>query len=1260
MKLSNQILLCVALVSIAKGAVQVDSSHSFTGTPGVYQNTGDITLAFTVDGAGNVTLDASCQDPDPAAYIDELDGPAGTLSESSVWGCRFSIILTGTGNLRISNSGTGLCIQGQNAQRLDKANEAIHVTTSLTGLPTGTRLEYTAIDHAYTTTTPGTLMDIDEVSYSLCGASGVVDISAQEIWVHSGLSGTFTISSASDTDNQGFVLAGFSFDIVAISLEDFVAFDNGGGEGTWTTAANWDPDGLPSGPDKALIDGYDVVVEAAVAAVPAELHLKNGSLEVTSGGSLSVDSLNIHDTGEVLLSIAGVLAVAEGYIGSAEVLEVNPMTCTITLSGSGHWNFSSGLELGTSLAADVDLILDGSNAEIDYTGASAADGFVLGSAATIATCPDSGGTSPLALGAARLRLENGSEWILDGSNYSGSLNVGDRFYLAQYGSFSGSIRGIRFRNFDLPADRDLQLFNTGDDSTAGSLYYEVAAQTPATGPNIIIVNLDDMTGGHHFGFEGRDCLTPTLDALASGGINFTEAFAGSTVCAPSRYALLTGRYPTRNTSETYLSRFPPGRMARFDNVSTKLETDGQNLGAWLQQAGYRTGFVGKSHIMDWPALETYGQTVDPAVDLGVNGKMRHNHRVLCQLKRTLGFDFAGGIYGANLKELNNDYLNYHHQEWLTKYALQFIEENHGRRFFLYMAPTINHGPIRNDLSRSLRADPRYTGEGFIPDADYSFMPTRQAIIDEVTAAGKILNTARETWVDYSMAAIINKLSEHGVTDDTLLVFTADHGWNTILADTVRRGKSSLYDAGMRIPLLFHWPAGISSPGRIYDELVQNVDFAPTILELAGATAIPARPLDGVSLVPVLDGGSGPVRDEAYAEIGYARSVRTKRWKYIALRYTPEVYQQIKEGYFWKEYYTGEYTLTRPYYIQNAGLGAQTAAWYPHYFDDDQLYDLAADPQEQNNIYGSYPIIMLDLERRLESHYDTQNPIQHLTASVPASVCVDENDAVTVWKDQSGAGNDATPAAGSVYYPGVSLSASGLPGLDFGALRNSLELFTAGGSDSWLDQSGNAHGFAVMIAFKCDALHSGGNDLLGNSGSTSGFGLRYSASGQAAGYLGGQSFQSSGNHMISAGSTVVMAFNYDAMTGEYEFWDSMNSGSQYGTIGTVSAADFSRIAGVTVGSMTESSRYIDGMAGEIIIYDTTLRPAEFHAERRALADKWAAPFPGDIDKSGEVNLADLEIFGERWLQDSMIGNLDYVGLVDLSDFSRMSEVWLRRY
>ena len=1114
---------------VLQAQVTVDFSHS-NGTAGAAQNTGDITLAFTVDGAGNVTLDASCADPDPVTYVDEFDGSVGTVSDPNMWGQSFSIVLSesGSGSLRIDNTGSGLASQGGNAQIIDANGDGDNETITATVTAPGADFLLQSVNYAGLTNGG---IALNSTPYSPSGSSGTVDVSAQ------GVAETFSIASSVSTSGQGFKLSGLQFDLVTsapTATDVVVSFANSGtgfGDPTDSRTIPWVPSG--GGTDTITldfaIDGAGVVSldastngsntsfqnmvaewdnasagsvsNAALLGQSFSLigsrsggtgglsitELDGGGIGVQGENSNRIDGLNygadnLSSTPETLTwtltAPAGVAlnltnwSHADGNDGDIEVSNGSIDSDFPNLSSSAGTNALSGITLvdGGSLtfreiddigstggaaiagfsfsvttvpnepgfdngsgdglwtnplnwnpngvpAAPDDAIINGYEVILDSvvasspaaleildgsltingSGSLSIDSMRIGSAATVTTLPDSA-CSPLELGSGTLNLEIGYEWILDGSNYTGSFTVGDQFPLVNFGTLTGpgfgsgnedgftDTAGFRTRNFDLPADRKLQLV-----ATATSIYYEVVAQTAATGPNIIIINVDDMAAGQHFGFDSdRAVNTPTLDALANTGINFTEGFAASTVCGPARYSLMTGRWPSRNTSDQFIARFPLDTLGRFAVADTEFESDNQNLGAWLQQAGYRTGMVGKGHFTDddlnstgnWAAkgLLTYEKTADPATDTTTNAKIKHNHRVLCQRMRAFGFDYVSSYYKANLAELKNDALNVHNQEWITKGALDFIEENKDERFFLYMAPTINHGPVRNDLSKTLGADNRYTSAGYLPNADYSFMPSRQAIIAEVNAAGNEQISARETWLDYSIAAIVNKLTAHGIRNDTLIIFTSDHGEKDLNSTRsgqgpVIWGKSSLFDLGMRVPLVMNWPNGITSAGRDYDEMVSHVDLAPTLLALAGASSLPTRPVDGVSLVPVFDSASAAaVRSDLFAEIGYARAVRTKDRKYVAVRYTPVIYTQITNEFLWTPYSKSGDTvppasLTRPYYVNNSSLGSLAANSHPAntYFADDQLYDLTTDPTEATNIYGQEPATTYDLKKRLANY-----------------------------------------------------------------------------------------------------------------------------------------------------------------------------------------------------------------------------------------------------------------------------------------------------
>ena len=891
-----------------------------------------ITLGFSINGAGVISLDASTTSSGIfSTMVAEWDkSNVGSVANPALFGKSFTLVgnQSGGANLTITElGGGGIGIQGENSNRVDglnygtgDVNSTPETLTWNLNAPPGLALVFKS--WAYVEGGSGDMRVSNGTTNAdfpnMVNPTGTLALG--DLQLGNGGSLTFReISGIGATTGAG--IAGFTFTVVAPSAPE--GFDNGAGNNLWTTAANWNPDGVPASPADAIIDGYDVILNSAASANPDELRITNGSLTVTGSGALTMRAMTI----------------------------------------------------GRDLTKTVRLVINGSGVSCAYSGSSATDEFAVGSAATVETKPDSGGSEPLELGTAKLVLDTGSEWILDGTNFPGPYNIGDRFVLANFGSFSGSTTAIRTRNFDLPSNRRLELV-----ATATSIYYEVKAQTAASGPNIIIINTDDMAADQHFGFDGRNCLTPTLDSLASTGLKFNLAFCASSVCGASRYSMLTSRWPSRNTSDTFIARYPLGTLGRFGVSDTELEHDGQNIGAWLQKAGYRTGFVGKSHVLDddlkntstWAAkgLLTYAKAADPATDATVNAAMQHNHRIVCQNMRGLGFDYVDGFYHANLKELYNDKLNVHNQEWITSRALRFIEENRNERFFLYMAPTINHGPVNNNLDYTLRANKAYTSAGYLPNEDYSFMPTRASIITQVQAAGKDLISARETWLDYSVQAILNKLIQYGIRNDTLIIFTSDHGEKTLSTPLVW-GKTSLYDLGMKVPLVMNWPNGITSPGRTYNELVSHVDIASTLLALTGAQNLPTRPVDGVSLVPVFNGSSAAVRDDVFGEIGYARAVRTKTRKYIAVRYTPDIYTKIASGYLWPEYdessqLTGG-TIPRPYYVDNSGLGAGVAMTNPTYFVDDQLYNLGTDPNENTNIYAQEPATAYDLKKRLANY-----------------------------------------------------------------------------------------------------------------------------------------------------------------------------------------------------------------------------------------------------------------------------------------------------
>lgn len=527
-----------------------------------------------------------------------------------------------------------------------------------------------------------------------------------------------------------------------------------------------------------------------------------------------------------------------------------------------------------------------------------------------------------------------------------------------------------------------------------------ALSKPAKRPNIIYIMTDDQSPfpiekehasqSRPFGFNGdQNVYTPNIDSLAKRGMVFNRAYVSSAVCSPSRYTTLTGRYAGRCTGPRFMSEHPIGTLTRVEN-NTELEENRPNIATLLQKAGYKTGFVGKCHIIDHHLLGsvgkdgrdknefmTYYKKDDPKTNSEVSKAMAHNHQYWVNRIKEFGFDYVNNVYAANLLELFNDAANVHNVEWKNKAALDFIDQSGDRPFFLYYSETVPHGPApwiqrQGKYVHGLDADPGYTGAGYI-DQKYPDMPERQKIKAEVENKGKDPDHAWLRWFDNAVGSVVKKLKENDKLENTLIVITSDHG-------NYNFGKATIYESGTRVPLLMYWPDGIK-PGSVYNELVQNIDYAPTFLDLAGVKIDKTMEIDGVSLANVLKGSSKPVHDHLFFELGYARGVMTKDFKYIAVRYDEKTNQEIKKGHKFDGWKGRKLDL--PYYVRNNHLGYHSAIYHKNYFDSDQLYDIKKDPWEKNNIYDANPEKATIMRRFLAQYLGSfpNRPYGEMTSSV---------------------------------------------------------------------------------------------------------------------------------------------------------------------------------------------------------------------------------------------------------------------------------------
>ncbi|MHC4119058.1 MAG: sulfatase family protein [Planctomycetota bacterium] len=452
-------------------------------------------------------------------------------------------------------------------------------------------------------------------------------------------------------------------------------------------------------------------------------------------------------------------------------------------------------------------------------------------------------------------------------------------------------------------------------------------------PNIIFFLTDDQDK-NSIGAYGGKSFTPNLDRMAREGMVFHRAFVSSTVCTPSRYSFLTGRYAGRSYSGRYVQECPPGQQG-FPSFNMELEDDNMNVGAILQRSGYATGYVGKFHVgPDVKRPEEYEEMglryvpKDAPANAETTAAFRHNERWYRRFLRKKGFSWAKHIYWGNLQGP----FNHHNPEWTVEAALEFIDQNKDRPFYLHYCTTLTHGPDKS-WSNSME-HPRVSGEGMLDEIP-NVMTKREDLLERLEDKGLDPEQGHAGYaqVDDSIGAILKKLDELGIADNTLIVFTSDHGSNM---------KGSLFNLdGVCVPWIMRWPKAIKA-GAECDELVQNIDLAPTFFDIAGAKVPGKYVLDGRSLRPLF-GAEKPERwrDHLYFEMGAARAVCTKDFKYVAVRYTKEQIANIRKA-------RPESLPKLMAYIGRAGIGTR-GAQNPGFFDYDQLYDLRKDPKEQRNL-----------------------------------------------------------------------------------------------------------------------------------------------------------------------------------------------------------------------------------------------------------------------------------------------------------------------
>ena len=472
-------------------------------------------------------------------------------------------------------------------------------------------------------------------------------------------------------------------------------------------------------------------------------------------------------------------------------------------------------------------------------------------------------------------------------------------------------------------------------------------------PNILWFLTDD-TGPGMLGYTNGPVLTPFIDSIAHHGVVANEFHCSAPACGPSRYSYLSGVHPGHCKAPRFLKGNPEDKPYNVGfNVDIMPGSD--NIAQHFKHNGYHTGFVGKWHTgvpRNTFHEHTFDLDDDPR-DPTVSKKLQEDYDAMRDFVRGTGFDYAEGINWGNTDNRPLKALHYHNMEWQTEAALGFIEENsqQDKPFMLHFATSTMHGP---EHVESINDGALVTEFGLLDKPITGVQAARDTIPTRLAEAGLPNNhrTAGILWTDDAFAAVWQKVVECGLDDNTIVIFSTDHGIGT--ANT----KFSCYHGGVHIPFCMRWDGHIQS-GSKTDALLQNVDLYPTLCAAIGIEQ-PQHLLDGRNCWKQLNGADDE-REDLYFEWGNTRAVRTKRWKYISWRHTPEQIEKLKDP-----------ANKRALNMMGKAGPTYTMHMQPEYWDHDQLYDLDNDRAERTNLWNSPALkeVQADMVARLRRHLDS--------------------------------------------------------------------------------------------------------------------------------------------------------------------------------------------------------------------------------------------------------------------------------------------------
>jgi len=449
-----------------------------------------------------------------------------------------------------------------------------------------------------------------------------------------------------------------------------------------------------------------------------------------------------------------------------------------------------------------------------------------------------------------------------------------------------------------------------------------------TRPNVIVILADDLGYGDLAIYGNPDLKTPHLDRLAHNGMRFTQHYSGSPLCAPARASLLTGRYNHRSGALSVESN------RGLDRISLREKT----IADVFKSADYKTGMIGKWH--------------NGLYDMRYHPNQRGFDEFCGFLNGGMGYWDWIIEYNGQPKRSDGQYLT----DVFTNEATQFIERYKNDPFFLYVAYNTPHSPLE------------------APQADIQpYSDTGKYNQAVSTLYGMIQR------MDTGIGQILDTLDELGIADNTIILFTSDNGpWlgnDTINGETqsmmrfngpFRGMKQDVLEGGIRVPAILRWGDGLPV-GHEFHDMIHFTDWLPTLADACGIGYQAQLPLDGLNQLQSLRGDKQSVPTQRFWQynrydpvVHCNAAMRDGQWKLYYPR-IPEAMMKLSfDSDDYKANFTRPHTLTE---IHNPTVERELSE--PQ---SPELYDLASDPYENDNLAHQYPEKMSAMKHSLENWF----------------------------------------------------------------------------------------------------------------------------------------------------------------------------------------------------------------------------------------------------------------------------------------------------